>query len=101
MLHAHVFEALAAKGHVGWGVVVGYVGQAHGDAVGHVGRLAQQPAQVALRSGGAARGVGAVDVGVGVFDVDNVAVHVGQHALQVLARHGERRFEGEVPPGRA
>ena len=98
-LKAVGLQLLHAPRPVVVGVVVGDERHAHHHLLGE--EVARKVFQIPQEPGDRLAGVLLVNLGMQVFDVHDEGIHMGQHRLQVLLRHVEGGFKGELPVGAA
>ena len=98
-LKAVCLQLLHAPCPVVVAVVVGDERHAHHHLLG--GEVARKVFQIPQEPGDRLAGVLLVNLGMQVFDVHDEGIHMGQHRLQVLRRHVEGGFKGELPVGAA
>lgn len=98
-LKAVGLQLLHAPRPVVVGVVVGDERHAHHHLL--AGEVARKVFQIPQEPGDRLASVLLVNLGMQVFDVHDEGIHMGQHRLQVLLRHVEGGFKGELPVGAA
>ena len=100
MLEPHLLQDLSALLPVFLGVEAGYEGKADDGALLVLG-VGGEPSEVGDDLQVALAGIGSVDGGIYVLDVDDEGVDVGGYFLQVMTRHVEARLHRKAPSIRA